>query len=136
MCPVRCSARASPNSAEACSGLIASACFKNRNGLVELLHLLIADALEVVRIRIARIELHRLLKAGQRSVEFVVRVLRQAQVVPRLRTVRIESDGRLQRLLGVVNLLQRQQRNAFVDRRLRQLRVFLERFGECLRRAR
>ena len=53
--------------------------------LVELLHLPVAHTLEVIRIHIARIELHRLLKTLQRIVQFVVRMLRQPQVVPCLR---------------------------------------------------
>ena len=82
-----------------------------------------------------RIDLRRLLKAGQRGVQLVARVLRQAQVVPGLRAVRIERESRLQRLLGLVELLQREQRDAFVDGGLRQLGVFLERLGKALRSA-
>ncbi len=93
--PERCNARASANSAEACSGSISSALLQNRNGLVELLQLLVADALEISGVRIPGIDLHRLLKAGQRRLQFVARVLGEAQVVPCLRAVRLQREGLL-----------------------------------------
>ena len=106
---------------------------KEADGLLVLLQILIADAFEVERIRIAGVELGSLLKAGQRCFRLIARMLRQSQVVPGLRARRIESDGLLQRLLGPFQLLQGKQRNALIDRRLRQPRVSLEGLGKALR---
>jgi hypothetical protein len=75
------------------SGSISSACLKILNRLVEILHLLVAHALKVIRIRIPRIDLHRLLKALQRRLQFIARMLRQPQVVPRLRALRVQSNA-------------------------------------------
>ena len=108
---------------------------QNRDRLVEFLQLLVADALEIIGIRIPGIELHRLLKALQRRLELIARMLRKPEVVPRLRIARIESNRLLQPLLGFVQLLQSHQRNALIDRRLRQPGVLLERLGKRRRRA-
>jgi len=67
--------------------------FQRFNGLVELLHLAIADTFEVERISIARIELRRLLKTGQGRFQFIVGVLRETEVIPSLWIVRIERNG-------------------------------------------
>ena len=110
----------------------------NREGLlenfdlfVELLQLSVADAFEVLGIGVARIELDGILKAGQRGIDLVVGMLRQAKVVPGLRIVRVERERCVQGFLGLIELLQGHQRDAFIDRGLRQLRVFLEGLGEA-----
>ena len=98
--------------------------------LVEILHLLVADALKVIRIRIARIELHCLLKALQRRLQFIAGVFCEPQVVPGLHALRIQSKSGLKGLLGLVQFLQSHQRNAFIDGCLRQLWILLERLGK------
>ena len=108
---------------------------QRRDGLVELLHLLVANALKINGVHVPGIELHGALKAGQCRLQFVARVLGQAQVVPRLRAVWVECNPLLQRLLRLVNPLQREQRYALIHRRLRQLRVLFERRGKTIRGA-
>ena len=81
---------------------------EDRDGLVELLHILVADALEIKGVRVPGVELHRLLEAGQRRLQLVARVLGQAQVVPGLGIVLLQCESRMQRLLGLVQLLQGQ----------------------------
>ena len=108
---------------------------QNRDGLIELLHLLVANALKINGVRVPRIELHRILKAGQRRLHFIACVLGQAQVIPGLRAIRVERNPLLQRLLGLIKPLQSEQRNALIHLRLRQLRVLLERRGKTFRGA-
>ena len=69
---------------------------ENRNRLVGILQILVADALEIVRVRILGIKLHSLLKALQRRLQIIARVLREAQVVPGLGALWVQGDCLLQ----------------------------------------
>src|SRR5271170_4961958 len=80
--------------------------FENRDGLVVLLQILVADALEIEGIRIRRIEFARLLKAFERRLKFVPGALGQAQVVPGLRAAGVKGDGFLEVALCFLELLQ------------------------------
>ncbi len=101
------------------------------NGVVELLHLLVANSLKIDGVHILGIDRRGLLKARQRRWQIVVRMLHQTEVVPRLRAIRIKRDRLLEPLLCVAELLQRQQRDAFIRRGLRQLWILGKSCGEC-----
>ena len=107
---------------------------QNADSLLVLLHFEVAIALKIVRIHVHGIGLGRPLKAGQRRLQFVARMLGKAQHVPRLRAVLVESQGLLKIPLRLIQLLQIEQRNALVDGRLRQPWIPLERFGKALGR--
>ncbi len=128
--PDRCSARAKANSDGSVQRIDGQRLLQNGNGLIKLLHLLVTDALKVIRVSVPGVELHCLLETRQRRVQFVIRVLGQSQVVPGLRILRLKSDRFVQNLLGVVELLQRHQRDAFVDGGLCELWILFEGLGE------
>src|ERR1039458_3679168 len=79
--------------------------FEVCNRLVELPHLLVAGAFEIPRVCISGIELHRLLKAGQRIRELITPMLCQSEVVPRLRILWINRNSLLEPFFGLVQLL-------------------------------
>ena len=97
--------------------------FKNRSGLVELLQFLIAEAFEVVGVRVSRIECRDVFEAGERSFSFISAMLHEAKVVPRLRTVGIDRDRLLEQLLAFVQTLQSQQCDSLIHGGLRKFRI-------------
>ncbi len=108
--------------------------FERLDGLVELLHFSVTDPDVVPGVDVAGIKFDGVLKALQRCVEFVARMLREAEVVPHLGTVRIEGNRRLQGLLGLVEFLEGHEGDALVDGGLRHLRILFEGLGETVGR--